>query len=47
MPQMIDVISSLSVFLFLYAAWTDFRTWKIPNTIVLALVALYALRTSP
>ncbi|MGO7581630.1 prepilin peptidase [Rhizobium ruizarguesonis] len=45
MLQIIDVISSLSVFLFLYAAWTDFRTWKIPNAIVLALVALYALRT--
>ncbi|MGO7207279.1 pilus assembly protein CpaA, partial [Rhizobium ruizarguesonis] len=44
MVKMIDVISSSSVLLFLYAAWTDFRTWKIPNTIVLALVTLYALR---
>lgn len=44
MVKMIDVISSISVLLFLYAAWTDFRTWKIPNTIVLALVTLYALR---
>ncbi|EJZ22973.1 prepilin peptidase [Rhizobium sp. Pop5] len=44
MLKMIDVISSLSVFLFLYAAWTDFRAWKIPNSVVLALVALYALR---
>jgi len=44
MLQVIHVISSLSVFLFLYAAWTDFRTWKIPNSIVLALIALYALR---
>ncbi|TBY56161.1 pilus assembly protein CpaA [Rhizobium leguminosarum bv. viciae] len=43
MVKMIDVISSISVLLFLYAAWTDFRTWKIPNTIVLALVTLYAL----
>ncbi|WHO76752.1 prepilin peptidase [Rhizobium sp. BT03] len=37
-------ISSISVFVFLCAAWTDFRTWKIPNTLVLALVTLYALR---
>ncbi|MFL5009741.1 prepilin peptidase [Rhizobium sp.] len=44
MLTMFDVISSISVLLFLYAAWTDFRTWKIPNTIVLALVTLYALR---
>ncbi|MCB2401393.1 A24 family peptidase [Rhizobium ruizarguesonis] len=44
MLEMVIVINSLSVLLFLYAAWTDFRTWKIPNTIVLALVALYALR---
>jgi len=34
----------ISILLFLYAAWTDFRTWKIPNTLVLALVTLYALR---
>ncbi|MBY5445889.1 pilus assembly protein CpaA [Rhizobium leguminosarum] len=44
MLKMFDVISSISVLLFLSAAWTDFRTWKIPNTIVLALVTLYALR---
>lgn len=44
MLKMIVVINSLSVLLFLYAAWTDFRTWKIPNTLVLALVTLYALR---
>jgi prepilin peptidase CpaA len=44
MLAMIVVVNSLSVLLFLYAAWTDFRTWKIPNTVVLALVALYGLR---
>ncbi|MBY5403768.1 prepilin peptidase (plasmid) [Rhizobium sp. WSM4643] len=44
MLEMIIVVNSLSVLLFLYAAWTDFRTWKIPNTIVLALVTLYVLR---
>lgn len=26
---------------FLYAAWTDFMTWKIPNRTVLILLALY------
>ncbi|MBX4906433.1 MULTISPECIES: prepilin peptidase [Rhizobium] len=44
MLQMVNVTSSLAVFLFLYAAWTDFRTWKIPNAVVLALVTLCALR---
>lgn len=44
MLQMVDVINSLSVLLFLYAGWTDFRTWKIPNAVVLTLVTLYALR---
>ncbi|MBB4194397.1 prepilin peptidase CpaA [Rhizobium aethiopicum] len=44
MLELVVVINSLSVLLFLCAAWTDFRTWKIPNTLVLALVTLYALR---
>ena len=44
MLQMVGIISALSVFLFLFAAWSDFRTWKIPNAVVLALVTLYALR---
>ncbi|KEC69255.1 UNVERIFIED_ORG: prepilin peptidase CpaA [Rhizobium esperanzae] len=44
MRDVVVFINSISVLLFLYAAWTDFRTWKIPNTIVLALVTLYALR---
>ncbi|MBX5089043.1 A24 family peptidase [Rhizobium lentis] len=44
MLQLANLTNSLSVLLFLYAAWTDFRTWKIPNRLVLALVTLYALR---
>ncbi|MBX4950555.1 pilus assembly protein CpaA [Rhizobium binae] len=44
MLETVVVINSLSVLLFLYAAWTDFRTWKILNTVVLALMTLYALR---
>ncbi|MBX4959666.1 pilus assembly protein CpaA [Rhizobium lentis] len=44
MLHMIDVVNYLAVFLFLYAAWTDFRTWKIPNSLVLSLVTLYAVR---
>ncbi|MBB3352480.1 pilus assembly protein CpaA [Rhizobium lentis] len=44
MRDIVVFINSISVLLFLYAAWTDFRTWKIPNAVVLALVTLYALR---
>lgn len=44
MVQLVNLTTWLSVLLFLYAAWTDFRTWKIPNTLLLALVTLYALR---
>ncbi|PDT50294.1 pilus assembly protein CpaA [Sinorhizobium fredii] len=32
--------------LLLYAAWSDFRLWKIPNPIVLALIAVYALHAA-
>lgn len=46
MLEIVAFINWLLVLLFLYAAWTDFRTWKIPNTLVLALVALYALRAA-
>ncbi|MBB4114197.1 prepilin peptidase CpaA [Rhizobium sp. BK226] len=46
MLKLVVVINYLSVLLFLYAAWTDFRTWKIPNTLVLALVTLYVLRAA-
>lgn len=41
----INIIMIASVFLFLYAAWSDFRFWKIPNGIVLALIAVYAFGT--
>ncbi|MBZ9792429.1 prepilin peptidase [Rhizobium sp. 3T7] len=44
MVQIVDFTTWVAVLLLLYAAWTDFRTWKIPNTVVLALVTLYALR---
>ncbi|PKA43793.1 pilus assembly protein CpaA [Rhizobium sullae] len=44
MLQIVGFTTWLSVLLFLYAGWTDFRTWRIPNTLVLALVTLYALR---
>jgi len=44
MIQIVNLITWISVLLLLYAAWTDFRTWKIPTTLVLALVTLYALR---
>ena len=44
MIQIVNLITWISVLLLLYAAWTDFSTWKIPNTLVLALVTLYALR---
>ncbi|SCB60684.1 prepilin peptidase CpaA [Rhizobium aethiopicum] len=46
MLKIVVFINSLLVLLFIYAAWTDFRTWKIPNTLVLALVTLYALRAA-
>jgi len=39
----INIISIASVFLFLYAAWSDFRRWKIPNGTVLALIVVYGL----
>lgn len=44
MTQIIHIITALSVLLFLYAAWSDFRSWKIPNGAILALLALYCLR---
>ncbi|MCA1491864.1 prepilin peptidase [Ensifer sp. NBAIM29] len=38
----INIIIITSVLLLLYAAWSDFRLWKIPNGVVLALIAVYA-----
>lgn len=39
----INIITIASAFLLLYAAWSDFRLWKIPNGTVLALIVVYAL----
>ncbi len=39
----INIITITSIFLLLYAAWSDFRFWKIPNGAVLALIVVYAL----
>lgn len=44
MTEIINIITAISVLLFLYAAWSDFRSWKIPNAAILALVTLYSLR---
>ncbi|MEY9558950.1 prepilin peptidase [Sinorhizobium fredii] len=38
-----NILIVATVLLLLYAAWSDFRLWKIPNAIVLALIAVYAL----
>ncbi|OAP34639.1 prepilin peptidase [Sinorhizobium americanum] len=39
----INILIVATVLLLLYAAWSDFRFWKIPNGVVLALIAVYAL----
>lgn len=44
MTQTINIVTAASVLLFLYAAWSDFRSWKIPNGVILALLTLYCLR---
>ncbi|WFU47174.1 pilus assembly protein CpaA [Sinorhizobium terangae] len=43
MTETVDIITGVAILLFLYTAWSDFRFWKIPNAVVLALIALYAL----
>ena len=43
MTQAINIVTGVAVLLFLYAAWSDFRSWKIPNGAILALLALYCL----
>ncbi|MBB4186193.1 prepilin peptidase CpaA [Sinorhizobium terangae] len=43
MMEKVNIITVAATFLFLHAAWSDFRFWKIPNTVVLALIAVYAL----
>ncbi|PDT82382.1 prepilin peptidase [Sinorhizobium sp. BJ1] len=42
----INILIVATVLLLLYAAWSDFRLWKIPNSIVLALTAIYALHAA-
>ncbi|OAP37674.1 pilus assembly protein CpaA [Sinorhizobium glycinis] len=42
----INILIVSTVLLLLYAAWSDFRLWKIPNAIVLALTAVYALQAA-
>ncbi len=44
MTLIISINTLLFVIVLLYAAWSDFSRWKIPNGTVLALVALYAAR---
>lgn len=44
MTEIINIITAISILIFLYAAWSDFRNWKIPNGAILALLALYCLR---
>ncbi|MCA1443411.1 prepilin peptidase [Ensifer sp. IC4062] len=43
MIETANIITAVAVLLFLCAAWSDFRFWKIPNAVVLTLIALYAL----
>ncbi|MEI3854623.1 MULTISPECIES: prepilin peptidase [unclassified Ensifer] len=43
MTGTINIIPLGAVMLFLYAAWSDFQCWRIPNGVVLALVAIYVL----
>ncbi|APG85565.1 CpaA pilus assembly protein CpaA [Sinorhizobium americanum CCGM7] len=42
----INILIVATVLLLLYAAWSDFRLWKIPNAIVLALTAVYGLHAA-
>lgn len=44
MTEIINIVTAVSILVFLYAAWSDFRSWKIPNGAILALLALYCLR---
>ncbi|THK35404.1 pilus assembly protein CpaA [Ensifer sp. MPMI2T] len=46
MMQTVNIFTVLAVLLFLYAAWSDFQSWKIPNPAVLALVGLYAVNAA-
>ncbi|MCZ4091337.1 prepilin peptidase [Sinorhizobium psoraleae] len=46
MTPTVNLFTALAVLLFLYAAWSDFRSWKIPNGAILALVGLYAVNAA-
>ncbi|MDK1389200.1 prepilin peptidase [Sinorhizobium sp. 8-89] len=46
MMPTVNLFTALAVLLFLYAAWSDFRSWKIPNATILALVGLYAVNAA-
>jgi prepilin peptidase CpaA len=46
MTQIINIVTAVSILVFIYAAWSDFRSWKIPNGAILALLALYCLRAA-
>jgi len=46
MTEIINIITAISILIFLYAAWSDFRSWKIPNAAILALLILYCLRAA-
>lgn len=43
MIQEFNIIPLAAWLVFLYAAWSDFQRWRIPNGAVLALVAIYGL----
>ncbi|MCW0000979.1 prepilin peptidase [Pararhizobium sp. YC-54] len=43
MTQIVNIVTGVAILIFLYAAWSDFRSWKIPNGAILALLVLYCL----
>jgi len=43
MMEKFNIITLVAALLLLYSAWSDFQRWRIPNGVVLALVATYAL----
>lgn len=43
MTATINIITLAVMVLFLYAAWSDFIAWRIPNAVVATLVGLYVL----
>lgn len=43
MVAITQILTLIAAALFLYAAWSDFRRWRIPNGTIAALVVLYAI----